>query len=132
MHKRHPLLIPTGDFCYHTEPMTESVVIPPTSPRLGRDLREATWATGEKMVLCPYWTHTDHGTVRCDYLKREVMSLEPGAYDSAYTHFGAEATRAIKDDTLLADMLKVCDVRHYNPNRMDFDLATLFKDDEPA
>ena len=88
---RHPLLIPTGGFCYRVEPLDDSVKIDPTSLRLGVDLREARFGMTEKMVLCPYWMRTERSTVRCEYLKREVPSLQD-------------------DFSNLADKLKECDV----------------------
>jgi hypothetical protein len=106
--RRHPLLIPRGDFCYRIAPIDDGVEIKPSSPRLGLDFREASFGATEKMVLCPYWVQTNHGTVRCDYLKIEVPSQKEGGSSD------------------LADKLKACGIRP-EPTRSGL-FASLFSE----
>jgi hypothetical protein len=117
LHKRHPLLIPSGHFCYRTVPSDGNEQLGPSSPLLGRDFREAKWTRYEKMILCPYWEHTDHGTVRCEYLKREELAWQSDEHHLAVAHFGKEVVSRMETQSDLADMLKECDVRPEGPDR---------------
>ena len=111
LHKRHPLLIPSGDFCYRAVPSDGNEQVGLSSPRLGRDFRDATWYAGDKVVLCPYWEHTDHGTVRCEYLKREELTWQSDEHHLAVAQFGKEVVSHMETQSHLAEMLKVCDVK---------------------
>ncbi len=108
---RHPLLIPQGDFCYSVLPIDDSVEVDPQSPRLGRDIRQASFGGDSKMVLCPYWVLTDHGTVRCEHCHEEVLSLEKSALAKAEAHFGTTDISKLETLSDLADKLKICDIR---------------------
>ena len=112
LHKKHPLLIPAGHFCYRVLPSEVTPIIKMDSPRLGRDMREAATRThGERVVLCPYWERTDYGTVRCGYQNREVAGIGKNDSMLAMDKLGFEESRKLQSMTLLADMQKECGVR---------------------
>jgi hypothetical protein len=111
MRKRHPLLIPTGGFCYQVRPISQFGGASIHSAEFGGDQREGYWSKDEAIQLCPYWHRTGHGTVRCDYINKEVLDMRAGAYEIAASHFGAERAAAMEGFTSLADMLKECDIR---------------------
>ncbi len=102
--------IPQGSFCYHVAPTDDRVMIDPTSPRLGFDLREASWVPEKKIVLCPYWVRTDYGTVRCEYLRLEVLAHGYGPSDGATERLGEAAASKLEHYSDLSDMLKTCKV----------------------
>ncbi|MBU0752978.1 MAG: hypothetical protein KJ787_04065 [Gammaproteobacteria bacterium] len=108
MKQAHPLLIPEGKFCYRIEVSAES--IHPSSPAVGGQVREAKFGDREKMVLCPYWMRTEHGTVRCGYLSIEVEGMVSGDYELSTEHYGVEKTGTI-EWSLLSDKIKVCQVK---------------------
>jgi hypothetical protein len=126
MHKRHPLLIPSGGFCYKVLPVPHEKGASIHDSEFGRGLREAEWPPDETIQLCPYWMRTGHGTVCCEYLKMEALEIRDGAYALAVSHFGADRASAI-DDSLLGDMIKVCKVRSDDPVKF----AELFKSEAP-
>ena len=119
--QRHPLRIPEGGFCYRVEPSDGVVRIAADSPRLGRDIREASFGKAGYMVLCPYWTLTEHGTVRCEYLGIEVLAEEAGASEKAAAYFSHEEACRL-EWSFLSDMLKECTV---NPGK-ETDWSILF------
>lgn len=104
MHRRHPLLIPAGSFCYS---VISSAIGDALSPKASG--RRKRYGDQEEMGICPYWIETDHGTVRCDYLGIEVLSFSAGALDAAMQHFGPDAE--LDFDSLLADKIKACNIR---------------------
>ena len=66
---------------------------------------------------CPYWKHTDHGTVKCEFLGVESLTIAAGEYEDkmrelAYKHFGSEeaALEATEEGWLLWDQLKICGI----------------------
>jgi hypothetical protein len=107
LHKKHPLIIPAGRFCYRVLPTEITYIIKMNSPRLGLDVREAgTGTPGEKFVLCPYWERTDYGTVRCGYQNREVEGIGMGDFTLAMEKLGFEESQKLQSMTLLADKIK--------------------------
>lgn len=112
LHKKHPLLIPAGSFCYRVLPTEVTFIIKMDSPRLGLDVRESgTRTPGERVVLCPYWERTDYGTVRCGYQNREVLGMEKNDWQLAGAKLGEDVERGLETLTYLADMIKECGVR---------------------
>jgi len=76
----------------------------------GKALREFAYVPGRKEVLCPYWQRTDYGTVRCNFLGREVIDDESGALQRIGAHFGvSDALDLFAIDNYLSDEIKVCD-----------------------
>lgn len=109
MSNRDTQFIPTGKFCYRVEPLAESL-LHPSSSEVGGQVREAKFGDREKMVLCPYWIRTEHGTVRCEYLNSEVEGMVSGDYELSVEHYGVEKAAQI-EWSLLSDMIKVCQVK---------------------
>lgn len=92
-----PDVIPPGNYCYYPE-----------------------WLPGvEGHRPCPYFRHTSHGSVRCDYLPFETTSSDA---DSARTvrYFKRLPRRESQHfrpyDYLLDDAIKRCDVHPEFPN----------------
>lgn len=114
MSKTHPL-IPVGQFCYRIEEIAPGEVLSRELDRYGRDLREFPYRRGTKCVLCPYWQRTNHGTVRCEYLGKEVHDEEAMdralARRQATEYFGADrVNEQVGWSSDLADEYKVCGV----------------------
>jgi hypothetical protein len=106
MSKSHPL-IHKGDFCYRIVLLAPGEVLSTARERYGKDLREFAFHRDSKAVLCPFWRHTDHGTVRCEFLGIEVLS-ESEPYELALRqgtdHFGAALVdERVGRSSLLAD-----------------------------
>lgn len=109
MCNRDTQLIPKGKFCYRVEPLAEGL-LHPSSPEVGGQVREAKFGDKEKIVLCPYWIRTEHGTVRCEYLNIEVEGMASGDYELSLKHYGVEKTAQI-EWSLLSDKIKVCQAK---------------------
>ena len=98
-------------------------VLAATSDRHGKDLREYAYSIeGYKAVLCPYWNRTDYGTVRCDYLEKEIIDgMDDGAKEKIQKHFGIEdASEKFRWDSLLEDEIKICDVNLDDEDEPEF------------
>lgn len=72
-----------------------------------------------EITCCPYFKHTDHGTVKCEFLGIESLSPAKGEQDDeeralAYEHFGSKeaAWKAVEDGGLLWDQIKECGENH--------------------
>lgn len=114
MSKTHPL-IPVGEFCYRIVELAPGEVLSREHDRYGRDLREFPYHRGTKCVLCPYWQRTNHGTVRCEYLGKEVLDDEAEDWGQALAlateYFGAgQVDQKVGRSWALADEIKVCGV----------------------
>ncbi len=109
-----PFRIPPGEYCYRVEPIREGEVLSREISRFGKDLREYSYCKGYKSVLCPYWRRTDYGTVRCEYLDREVLDDESAdprvSLKLLAERIGEEAARDFPRDWKLADEIKICGV----------------------
>lgn len=63
---------------------------------------------------CPYFKTTDYGTVRCEKMDIESLTIQAGENhcklrEMAYNHFGShEKTWDLMDSDLLWDMVKEC------------------------
>lgn len=61
--------------------------------------------------LCPYWKHTDHGTVCCEYLKLESVENTEEGYIKALSYFGSEDILDEKAPLLLLwNQVKECGI----------------------
>ena len=111
--KRHPLLIPKGDFCYKYEKSEEKYEVMMNSSDFGKSAyRKAnTILAGEIVVVCPYWEKTDNGTVICHKLEYEVMGWHAIDRELAVQRLGEDAAYKLPSMSNLGDMLKICDLR---------------------
>lgn len=113
-------LIPYGQFCYRIEKIGDGEVLSRDIERFGKDLREYSYFGDLKEVLCPYWIRTDYGTVRCEFLGREVVDEDDRkALAKIARHFGEEAAKTISYSYELADELKICGIREEDPDAPD-------------
>lgn len=105
-------LIPEGEYCYRVAALAEGEVLVVDWDRFGKDLREAGYANHRKRILCPYWQATDYGTVRCNFLDREVFDdFFDGPKKRIVEHFGSEnALDRFERDWALPDEIKVCGI----------------------
>jgi hypothetical protein len=87
--------------------------------RFGREAREYS-SHRRKFSLCPYWTLTEHGTVRCELLNVEVLSERENyfvALAKATAHFGElEVDAKVDRSSVLSDEVKICKI---NPDEPD-------------
>ena len=83
--KKDASLIPLGMYCYD-------------------------YTEGGERVQCPYWNRTDYGTVRCEYLEKEVIDeFDDDAEEKIRTRFGvADASDKFGWCDLLADECRIC------------------------
>ena len=105
-------LIPSGSFCYRVVKVQDGEVLSRDVDRYGKDLREYSSHGDYKRVLCHYWNRTDYGTVRCDYLEKEVVDgQDDDAEEKIQKHFGVEdASAKFGWSVLLEDEIKICGV----------------------
>jgi hypothetical protein len=108
-----PSLIPPGEFCYRIVEIQLGEILSKDAERFGRDLREFRYDSFTKEVLCPYWQRSEYGTIRCEFLGREVVDEDdPDAIEKIAAHFGTSAVPAeIGYNWELADESKICDIR---------------------
>lgn len=107
-------LIPHGQNCYRLVPIAPGEVLDLDVWRYGMDLREFPYRGGWKEVLRPYWRRTGYGTVRCEFLDREVFDEDDdAAREKVAAHFGGLAEDRVGHSLELADHYKICDV-HYS------------------
>jgi hypothetical protein len=111
--------VPAGDYCYRLTPLAEGEVVTTDWTRFGREAREYS-SHGRKFSLCPYWTLTEHGTVRCELLNVEVLSEREHysvALAKATAHFGEFAVDAkVGRSTSLSDEAKICKINLDEPD----------------
>jgi hypothetical protein len=107
-------LIPPGGLCYQVVDLEPGETLSDDWDRFGLDLREFKYGERAKQVLCPYWTKTHHGTVRCEWLDLEVHDDNADFETSralSRAHFGeVEVYRRVKYSLLLSDEIKICDI----------------------
>ena len=116
-------LIPSGEYCYRVVEIQDGEVLRSDIDRHGKDLREYAYSIeGYKCVLCPYWNRTDYGTVRCDYLEKEIIDgMDDSAKEKIQKHFGIEdATEKFGWGSLLEDEIKICDVNLDDEDEPEF------------
>jgi hypothetical protein len=107
--EKDPSLIPSGGHCYQVVRLQPGETLSDEIDRFGKDLREFSYHPGYKEVLCPYWTRTDYGTVRCEFLNREVLDEVPQARLKVQAHFGVtDAASLFDSDWALPDEIKRC------------------------
>lgn len=110
---KDPALIPVGENCYRLVPIAPGAVLDDDAWRYGMDLREFRYHGDWKTVLCPYWRRTGHGTVRCEFLDREVFDEDDDhAREKVVALFGDRAEGRVGRAWELADEFKVCAI-HY-------------------
>jgi hypothetical protein len=105
--------IPAGKYCYRLVRIQPGEILSKEVARFGKDLREYSHHTGYKEVLCPYWQRTDYGTVRCNFLDREVIDEDDSkAKALIQARFGVtDASNQFGMSYFLSDEIKVCGQR---------------------
>jgi hypothetical protein len=83
--------IPKGRYCYESMEMTED-------------------GTFLQLGTCPYWKPTNHGTVRCEYMKEEQLVADSStAYEQALEFFGSrENLERETEEGVMWDQVKEC------------------------
>ena len=120
--KKDASLIPAGEYCYRVVKIEDGEVLSRDIDRFGKDLREYEYHDGYKCILCPYWNRTDYGTVRCDYLEKEVIDgQDDDAKVKIQTHFGiSDASDKFGWSDLLEDEIKICDLNLDDEDEQDW------------
>ncbi len=110
--------VPAGTYCYRLSVLAEGEILTTDWARLGREVREYS-GRGFKFSLCPHWTLTVHGTVRCELLNVEVLSQREDylvALAKATAHFGElEVDAKVGRSSLLTDEVKICKINLDEP-----------------
>ena len=106
-------VIPQGSFCYRVEKIRDGESLSEDVARFGKELREYRYHGNFKEVLCPYWKRTDYGTVRCNFLDKEVIDDEDAkAQEKVMKYFGiSDASKKFVVSWALSDEIKICGVR---------------------
>lgn len=106
-------LIPPGKYCYRVIKIREGEILSRDINKFGRELREFSYHSAYKEVLCPYWHRTEYGTVRCDFLGREFVDEEYStAIEKIISNFGSpDAPDRFERSWALPDEIKICGVR---------------------
>ena len=116
--------VPAGNYCYRRTYLAEGENPTTDWDRLGREVREYS-GRGIKFSLCPHWTLTEHGTVRCELLNVEVLSEREDflvALAKATAHFGElEADAKVGRSSSLSDEVKICKVNLDEPDDPESD-----------
>lgn len=110
--KKDKSIIPPGEYCYRIVEIQDGEVLSDDIDRFGKDLREYSYGGGYKEILCPYWQRTDYGTVRCNYLEKEVIDdLDFDAHKKIMAHFGISDVYEKFDSCWeLPDEIKICGI----------------------
>jgi hypothetical protein len=106
-------LIPRGEYCYRIIKIAKGEALGSDDlDRFGKELREVPYHGEHKEVLCPYWIRTDYGTVKCDFLGKEVVEEEEdNATERIKIHFGhGQIPETIGYSWKLSDEIKICGV----------------------
>ena len=66
-----------------------------------------------RTVLCPYWQRTDYGTVRCNFLDKEVVDEEDSeAREKIMKYFGiSNPEEKFAFSWALPDEVKICGIK---------------------
>lgn len=105
-------VIPPGDHCYRVVKIREGEILNGDINQFGKELREYRYHGNYKEVLCPYWQRTDYGTVRCNFLDKEVVDDEDlEAREKIMKHFGISNPGEKFDFSwALPDEIKICGI----------------------
>ena len=105
-------VIPSGEDCYQIVRILPGEVLSETVDRYGKELREFRFDKWHKQVLCPYWRRSDYGTVRCEYLDKEVIDEDDfDALAKIRQRFQCEDPATRFDHSWeLSDEIKICGI----------------------
>ncbi len=105
-------VIPSGDYCYRVVDIREGEILIEDPNRFGKELRQYRYHGNDKQVLCPYWQRTDYGTVRCNFLDKEIIDDEDlAAENKIMEYFNISDPRAkFESSWMLADEIKICGI----------------------
>lgn len=107
--------IPPGGFCYRVLPRTADEVLEVPGSWFGDRERETGFVGPDlKRRLCPFWTETPHGTVRCEWLGMEQVtqriSQEAALALIAGQFRPGPSCRNVQNGNWLPDEIKICGV----------------------
>lgn len=105
--------IPRGDYCYERWlPEEAEAEFDALVEKYGELSGEALIMYSERSQTrdCPYWEHTDYGTIKCHFLEEEVVGWPEEERTKAAAHFGSEeeANRICTGSMVLSDSVRCC------------------------